>query len=184
MTSLTRFETILRRMQKSLVIALPIQVEQEEIRIGKISFTAAKPSELYSGRFRGQGILVEKLDADATRYCRQNGVSYLTLDGRLRIIQSGQELCIEPVKRHGATHRSKVIQENILSPTVLVSPNGLDALDVLFRVPNSELKGFRSALQFAIQFNLYQPKISLMMRSLNVRTIFYSRTAPPLANTR
>ncbi len=58
-----------------------------------------------------------------------------------------------------------------ISPTLLISPNSIPILDILFDVSEAELANAASGLAFAKKFGLYQPKLSKLMRSFRVKNL-------------
>jgi hypothetical protein len=67
------------------------------------------------------------------------------------------------------TKKSK--QKVKLSPTNLISPNGLAFIELLFRINNNDLKKFNSTLHFCKNYGLYQPKASQIMHRLGVKNL-------------
>lgn len=118
------------------------------------------------------GILLPTLTQDERLFCDTFKISYLTLDGHFQLIQEKSVLRLErfkkppqapPYKNMGQPHKQ-------ISPTLLVSPYSLSILDTLFRAPESSLKE-KSGLAFTKEFDLYQPKLSKIMRDLNAHTL-------------
>jgi hypothetical protein len=103
-----------------------------------------------------------------------HGVNYLTLDGQFQFTRDRTTLSISHNKKarnKAKSKTSKVDDKKWVSPTLLISPYALSILDVLFRLPDTELMQAPSALSFSKKYDLYQPKLSKLMRELGAKSL-------------
>ena len=175
MNPMDRFWSILKKLQKQCSAALDTSRLEDSILINEIKFRRLSRLGLVKTDFPlGEGIMLKKISPDEEKYCRSNGISFLTTEGKLSLIGKDYKLNLELMPRRKSALTSKKLdarKDGIPSPTALISPNGLEILDVLFRLPPEDLSEFKSALRFAHEFHLSQPKLSLMMKKLNVKSL-------------
>ncbi len=158
--------------------------DEKNLWIDNVLFASARLSDIFQPDFSAKGILVPKLTPEEKDHCRKHGVSYLTTDGSFYLVRKKSMLLIEPLappermRRHWHAHSTAPTWLTTVSgsqapskPTDLVSPNAFSILDVIFRLPEHQLQGFSSGLQFAKSFDLYQPKLSTMMLSMRVHSL-------------
>ena len=129
------------------------------ISIGKITF---KKRDDFLNLNRDEGIILTKSSQSLRENLRRRGVSYFDESGNL-FLNSDIKVQIETVIKTAVNKSIREIRSISFSPTNLISPNGLAIIDTLFRLDDNELKSFPSALSFCKRFDLYQPKISLIM---------------------
>jgi hypothetical protein len=111
---------------------------------------------------------------ESTKLIRQNlqkkEISYIDTDGNIFIKSELRNILIE--KSFISKSKNKKPQAEVkLNPTNVISPNGLDFIDVLFRIDDREIAKFNSALHFCKHYKLYQPKVSQIMHRLKVKNL-------------
>ncbi|MGK5085622.1 hypothetical protein WDW37_20220 [Bdellovibrionota bacterium FG-1] len=188
MTDLASYVKVLDRLKKFEGLSIPSHCDGARLWIGGIPFAKARLSDVFQADFSSKGILSPRLSSQEKELCRTCNMSYLTSDGSLYLVRKQSVLSIEPIeaisrrKRHTqptspAWLRTVGDQHVPKKPTDLVSPNAFAILDVLFRLPQNQLRGFSSGLQFAKSFDLYQPKLSTLMSSMRVHSLMELRDA-------
>lgn len=116
------------------------------------------------------GIIARTIGAKAANHLIEAERSFLTLDGDLYLAKTDSRLQINLKRLNQTSSRPKKLRQSI-SPTLIVSPNGLSIADVLFRVNSSDLQNFRSGLSFTKRYALVQAKLSQMMTSLKAKSV-------------
>lgn len=174
MDPIEHYKKTLEKLKKHRLIDFQLSGANGGIAIGGVPFKRVnRLSLMKSGLSSGQGILVRDLSPEEEKFCRANEVSFLTIKGKLFLVTESFRLEIEIVQHHKASKTKKINISKRTGPsaTALISPNGLEILDVLFRLAPENLAEFKSALSFTHEFHLSQPKLSLMMTEMNVKTI-------------
>jgi hypothetical protein len=168
----------LKRLQTLASLTLEVNRADDNLVINSVPFTPIQKSSLQKAELNGKGIMVSSLTADEAKYCELNRISYFTSTGKLRLFKEAYDVTIEPHKKIKLKKHPLLFEANHqLSSTTLISPNGFKILDVLFRLPPGDLRHYTSALSFAKQFSLNQPKLSILMRALKVTSIYDFRKA-------
>ena len=188
MMGLASYVKALDRLKKFEGLSMESHSDEKNLWIDKVLFAKARLSDVFQSDFSAKGILSPRLTAEEKELCRKYCVSYLTADGSLYLIRKQSVLSIEPMGTTSRKHRHaqptaptwlRTVgdQQAPQKPTDLVSPNAFAILDVIFRLPENQLQGFSSGLQFAKAFELYQPKLSTLMLSMRVHSLVELRHA-------
>lgn len=165
----------IKKIEREANLKLDVKLTTEGIRISDIPFKIIRTSDIYSIEGMGTGILVNELSPEETRFCDTHRISYLTINGKLKLFKDSYVLSIAKQKKTFEQTKARRIRQEIsiteASPIVFISPNGFKILDALFQTPTDELQYYKSALSFAKQFNLNQPKLSKIIRSYKAGSI-------------
>jgi hypothetical protein len=171
MSALAGYLFNLKQLQKRSSVTFTVQKTQGGLLIGGILFKPVRRLGWQSLNPTPPGILIKNLSEDEESYCRARRISFFTSHGKLHLVTPNFLLDLESVRqkkaRAGSAKRVPVARA-FLPPTTLISPNGCDILDVLFRLPQEKLAEFSSALSFVRSYHLSQPKLSIMMSRLKV----------------
>lgn len=116
------------------------------------------------------GIIARTIGAKTANQLIEAEQSFLTLDGDLYLAKTDSRLQINLKRLNQAISKPKKFRHSI-SPTLIVSPNGLSIADVIFKTNSSNLQSFRSGLSFTKQYGLVQAKLSQMMTSLKAQSV-------------
>lgn len=179
---------VLNHLKKFEGLPLEFHSDGKNLWIDKIPFIQARSSDLFQTNFSAKGILSPRLTQKEKEFCRAYNISYLTTDGSLYLVRKKSVLSIErkeTTKRKQKTKPSKPTwlrtaneQKQVpQKPTDLISPNAFAILDVLFKLPENQLSKFNSGFQFAKSFDLYQPKLSILMSTMQVHSLIELRHA-------
>ena len=124
-----------------------------------------------------RGVIATHLGKSMKSSLKKRGISFLTLDGDLYISLPDYALALTTRKRLPTNEPGRLMLRppGAISPTALLSPYAFDILDVLFRLKEQELSRFESANRFAREFNLNQPKLSLMMTAFRANNLLELR---------
>lgn len=170
MATLDQFQKVLNRVQTKTSISLPTTHGKDALTIHGIVFKKFNRLGLLKADLQPySGILVADLTPEEEKLCKERDVSYLTATGRFYLADKSFTIAVELNRKKSTLQpkRSPLQRLSDPSPTTIISPNGLDILDVLFRLPLETLAQFQSALSFTQEFHLSQPKISIMMTEMN-----------------
>ncbi|MBN8540717.1 MAG: hypothetical protein J0L82_10060 [Deltaproteobacteria bacterium] len=116
------------------------------------------------------GIITRTMGAKTAKQFIEAERSFLTLDGELYLAKTDSRLQINIKRLNQKPSKPKKLRQSI-SPTLIVSPNGLSIADVIFRASSSELQSFSSGLSFTKHYALVQAKLSQMMTSLKAKSV-------------
>lgn len=173
MATIDFFVKRLEKLQDLLAMKLDIVRRNGELAICGVQFAPIQKLNFYADELAEKGILVRHLSEEEARYCEANRISYFNGKDKLKVFKDAAVINIEPSRKLGFKKRHSSWDLGYLpSPTLIVSPNGFKILDALFAQPSDRLKDFRSGLAFAKQFQINQPKLSKIMRTLKVPTVF------------
>jgi hypothetical protein len=144
----------------------------DSIFLGSREFRPSySPSELVE-LSDSAGILLNHSTKEQRIALRDRNINYLDPKGYLHMkLGPSERIIIEEhiTKRKSVTKRKN--QDTSLSPTLLVSPNGLALIDTILRTSSAQLRKIRSTLQFCKLHDLYQPKASKIMTSLKAKDL-------------
>lgn len=175
MNSITPYLVILDSIKSSEGLQLNTRTDNDNLWIEEVHFTKARSADLFQLDFSGKGILSPSLSAKEKEFCRAHQISYLTKDGSLSLVRKRSVLSVEPREIKKRSRREKTItqpwENTSIKPTDIVSPNSFSILDVLFRLPEQKIREFRSGLQFTKTFDLYQPKLSILMTAMKAHDL-------------
>ena len=182
MGALGSYKKAIQKAETQAGLQLRLRQEGDHLWIGGIKFTLASRADLFRKERFEKGILIRDLSTEEKKYCQSHEISYLTSHGELFLIGNEYRVALEPNrKKRRPVQRSKIKRSESLAiplqPTLLISPNGLAILDILFRIPNGKIQNYKSALSFIHEFKLNQPKLSQMMTRLRVKTLGELKTA-------
>jgi hypothetical protein len=120
-------------------------------------------------RDRKAGVIVEVLSKKASEELIASQRSYLTSTGDLYLSRQDArfQIHLKKVAKKRVAKKSKPT----LSPTLIISPNGLSIVDSLIQCTAAELKTYPSALSFVKEFELSQAKLSQTMTALKANSI-------------
>ncbi len=176
MDETTPYVTAIEKLARHAPVKLSYKVRDERLWINNQPFVHYAPGAMRLSEIRSgegvRGILASKLHPGEVEVCRERGISYLTLEPKLYLVQRGYGVSVEPAKR--PPHPRRLLQSSqggMPQPTALIGPNALNILDALFRAPRSELELTKSVLHFANRYRLSQPRLSMMMRDLKAHTL-------------
>jgi hypothetical protein len=166
------FREIAHQIAKRTGIPLEIHGSHGRLWINGVELAPASAKSLYEFSREELGVLVHDLSDKQEEYCRANRISFLTLRGHLFLATNTYALMLTPTSKEKQVNR-RMIGENsrLPPPTLLISPNGLAILDVLFRLRESSLSEPKSARTFAHEYGLVQSKLSQMMSGLGAETL-------------
>ena len=116
------------------------------------------------------GIIARTIGAKSANKLIEAERSFLTLDGDLYLAKTDSRLQINLKRLKQTPSKTKKFRQSI-SPTLIVSPNGLSIADVVFRTSSSELQSFKSGLSFTKRYGLVQAKLSQMMTALKANSV-------------
>lgn len=172
MSKIDLFWKVLNNLQKKCSVHLHTAYGDDVIKIDGVTFKKIKRLNLLSIQDHiDSGVLINKITVEEERLCRANHISFLSSDGKLLLFARNYKLDLAIQKSRVKTKISRAKGDDEPKPTTLISPYGLEILDVLFRVSDNELEKQKSALSFARYYQLNQPKLSLMMKALKVRSL-------------
>ena len=176
MSALSPYKKAIQRAESQAGVQFGLRQEGGHLWIGGIEFAPTSKTELFRNKKSENGILIQDLSTEERTYCQTHEISYLTVRGELFLIRKGYRIVLEPSQKAPRLNRSGKprVATNLtatLSPTALVSPNGLAILDTLFRIGADSVQSYKSALSFAREFDLVQPKLSQMMTKLRAKTL-------------
>lgn len=161
---------------EQLGLVVGVKSDTGELRIGNVIFQAATNPEHFDSLPQTKGILLRDSTQDLRKSLEAKQINYIDRHGNLSITTSQLNLKIQKAKQKNKGRKKEHSLEMTLSPTLLVSPNGLAIVDALFRVSDVELKQFQSGLQFCKAYSLYQPKLSKIMRTLKTQRLIDLKT--------
>ncbi len=168
MSAEKNYHSILKNLKK-LGVQVNITQEGNDLIIGQIRFSKAHSIEKFSNTQREEGLLLSNSSRTLRQSLQKKGINYIDTNGNLFLIHKEVQFLIENIKKTPAIRLPQVATR--LSPTNLISPNGLAIIDTLFRLDDHELESFSSTLQFCKRYNLYQPKASQIMKKLGVKNL-------------
>lgn len=119
---------------------------------------------------RDTGLIVDALTANASEKLIVSQRSYLTSTGDLYLSRQDARFQID-LKKAAKRRVQKKKKTSTLSPTILISPNGLAIADVLLQSTDAELATYTSGLSFVKRYDLVQAKLSQMMTALKADSI-------------
>jgi len=150
---------------------LPIKREGDSLIVAGVRFSRINISTLQAEEKPGLGYLSPSLTEFEKSYCRKYGISYFAKDGHLYLVLKDDTIQITPrPKAKSKPSKITLTIKKAVAPTTLISPYAFAILDVLFRVPDQDLKSY-SGLNFTNKFELDQPKLSIIMSSLRAENL-------------
>jgi len=172
MQPLTKYLKVLNQLASQVGFQVEVQAKGDTLVVNGIAFTKARRQDLSNGAAANEGFLFPSLTEDERQFCMKHRINYLTLDGQLQVSLEQTTLSItqgKKVRKKAAPLKAKTTEW--VSPTLLISPYALSILDILFRVPAQEVIQASSVLSFSKKFDLYQPKLSKLMRELGAKNL-------------
>lgn len=173
MKQITRYLKILNQLISQMGLQIQVRISGDTLVVNDVTFKSVGRKELSGGSDAGKGFLLPALTEDEKQFCQDHWINYLTLDGQFQLNKGGGVLLIDRGKK--TRIKTKQLKSNVtewVAPTLLISPYALSILDILFRVPEKELRQAPSVLSFSKRFDLYQPKLSKMMREFEAKDLF------------
>ena len=139
------------------------------LSLGEVRFHSFPKPESFIAQANNEGLLLTKSSKALRQSLQKKGINYLDLSGNVFLNSEQHQILIEEAKMKPL---KKTTQDRIsLSPTNLISPNGWAFVDLLFRLKNSDLEKFQSTLRFCKHYELYQPKISQIMKKMGAKNL-------------
>lgn len=153
-------------------LGLELVINEKSVSIGKVTFEHHGNPESFQSLPPNTGLLLSKSSRELRKSLQEKNINYLEHNQcNVFIVFESHRLSIDFEKRK-TTKLSKVksLNQN-LNPTNLISPNGLAFIDTIFRLDDDTLKEFQSTLQFCKHFELYQPKVSQIMKKFDAKKL-------------
>ncbi len=170
MNSIDNIKKLLEQL-KIAGLLLENQITDNSITICDVQFFFETSTNEYSQhRNKNDGVILFHSSKLRRQTLQKKEISYIDINGNFFIKSNTYKIHIEKnelLKK--MTKKSK--QKVKLSPTNLISPNGLAFIELLFRLNNNDLKKFNSTLHFCKNYDLYQPKASQIMHRLGVKNL-------------
>jgi hypothetical protein len=168
MKDFTSIQKAIKGLEK-LGLRLELHKEDQSLVLGKVRFRIQPKPERFSSAMKDEGIYLTKSSKALRQSLQKKGISYFDFNGNLFLNSERHQVLIEETKRKPLVKARESQMQ--LSPTNLVSPNGLAFVDTILRLKNVELEKFQSTLQFCNHFDLYQPKVSQIMKKMGAKTL-------------
>lgn len=170
MNKIELIKKVLEKLEKK-GITLNSQVTEKSVLInGTRFFFEATADSNSTNREKNEGLILSNSSKLLRRNLQKKEISYIDYNGNIYINASPYSLLIENKSDLNAK-KNKLKSEVKLSPTNLISPNGLAFIEVLFCLADKDLVKFDSTLQFCKRYNLYQPKASQIMHRLKTKSL-------------
>lgn len=171
MKAIDSYISPLRERLRKSHLNFTLKEDAESLVIEGVRFSLINMASFLNGEARGVGILSSSLSLAERSYCRKNEISYFTKDGHFYLVLKDQSIQINPRAKVKSRRPSIIVKvKKAVAPTTMVSPYAFAILDVLFRVPDQDLKT-SSGLHFTSDFKLNQPKLSKMMGGLLAKNL-------------
>lgn len=168
MDNFINIQKALKSLEK-LGIHLQVQKDGQVFIVGNVRFLTLPYPENFTATSKHEGVLLKKSTKALRHALQKKGINYFDLSGNIFLKSEEHQILIEEANKR---HLSKVTQSRAtLSPTNLISPNGLAFVDMIFRLKEAELANFQSTLQFCKHFKLYQPKVSQIMKKMGAKNL-------------
>jgi hypothetical protein len=168
MKDFVSIQKALKGLEK-LGLHLEVHKDGRALLLGKVRFQSQPNPESFAAPSKNEGLLLTKTSKALRQSLQQKGINYFDLRGNIFLNSDEHQILIEEAARKPFSKTAKT-QTN-LSPTNLISPNGLAFVDMLFRLKNAELEKFQSTLQFCKHYGLYQPKVSQIMKKMGAKNL-------------
>jgi len=165
------FVTIQKAIKSLEKLGLHLEVHKDgqALLLGKVRFQAQPNPANFAAASKNEGLLLTKSSKALRQSLQKKGINYFDLSGNIFLNSEEHQILIEQAKRKPLSKVAKT--QTSLSPTNLISPNGLAFVDMLFRLKNVELEKFQSTLQFCKHYGLYQPKVSQIMKKMGAKNL-------------
>lgn len=168
MKDFVSIQKALKNLEK-LGIHLKVHKDGQALVLGKVRFQTLPSPEHFAAPSKNEGLLLAKSSKALRQSLQKKGIHYLDLSGNIFLNSEEHQILVEEVKRKPL---AKTAQDRTsLNPTNLISPNGLAFVDMLFRLKNTEIEKFQSTLQFCKYYELYQPKVSQVMKKMGAKNL-------------
>lgn len=171
MPALAKYIKALHQLAHPIGLKFDEQAKENTLMINGVAFSFASKKDLNINASTTTGLLFSSLTEDERQFCTKHRINFLTLDGHFQFISGQTVFSITQDKKIRKLSSSKPRSKEPLLPTLIFSPYALSILDVLVKVPKSELLQATSVLSFAKKYSLYQPKLSKLMRELDVKDL-------------
>lgn len=171
MPALDKYIKVLQQLTHLIGLRFDTQAKENNLVIHGVAFSLASRKDLHINASATRGLLFSSLTEDERQFCAQHRINFLTLDGHFQLVSGQTVFSITQEKKIRRWGSSKTKSKNPLLPTLIFSPYALSILDVLVKVPKSELLQATSVLSFAKRYGLYQPKLSKLMRELDAEDL-------------
>lgn len=174
MKKMISLQKAINRNKKALErIGLHLDLNQDgdTLTIGKIEFQPNNNPSSFFETPLNKGLLLPKISKELRKALQDKGISYFDYGVGNIFLNSGKfRVLLEATPKREPSFKKNKSQLS-LNPTNLISPNGLAFIDTLFRLDNNVLGAFPSTLQFCKKFDLYQPKVSQIMKKLGAKNL-------------
>ncbi len=149
----------------------------EAIRVGTKAFRPSHSPQDLVALSSSEGLLLSRSTKEQRESLRARNINYLDPKGYLYMtLGPSTTILIEEHRSKKKNLEKKRQQQIAVSPTLLVSPNGLALVDALLRTSPQQLQETRSTLEFCRMHSLYQPKASKIMTGLRAKNLLDLRS--------
>lgn len=163
-----RIKKALKNFEK-VGLHLKMRIDGQTLLLGKVRFQTHTNPENFAGPSKNEGLLLTKSSKALRQLLQKKGINYFDFSGNIFLNSEEHQILIEEILRKPLSKVAKA--QTTLSPTNLISPNGLAFVDMLFRLKHVELEKFQSTLQFCKHYGLYQPKVSQIMKKMGAKNL-------------
>jgi hypothetical protein len=161
----------LKKLLRKLAITIEWKFDGTHLCVGEKTFRPLLTPDEIINLPKSQGLLLGVTTKEFRKSLQSKNINYVDTKGNVFLTLENTNLTIE--ERIKVPKKSKIAKMTPLRPTLIVSPNGLALVELLFRLNPEVIEQYPKVFQFCRDFDLYQPKVSKIMTALNVRNLLH-----------